>query len=59
MSSLLYAYAAFYTPVAIVGSSIDSYKANNVVTGTTPGFKASVDAHLSSQSFFRPDLALN
>jgi hypothetical protein len=45
MGSLLGAYIDFATPKAIVGSSMDSYKANNFVTGPSgSSIKSRVDA---------------
>jgi hypothetical protein len=45
MSSLLTAYINWATPKAIVGSSMDSYKANNFVTGPSgSSIKSRVDA---------------
>ena len=53
MSSLLTAYVDFATPDAIVGSSMDSYKANNMIAGPTgSSVKAAVDSKQHCQSLF-------
>jgi hypothetical protein len=56
MSSLLTAYINWATPKAIVGSSMDSYKANNIVAGPTGSIaKASIDAGQNCQSLLNLD----
>jgi hypothetical protein len=50
MDSLLTAYINWATPKAIVGSSMDSYKANNGVAGPSgSSIKSSIDAFHSCQ----------
>lgn len=51
MDSLLDAYIDFATPKAIVASSIDNHKANNVVAGPSgSSIKSSIDAFGSGKS---------